>query len=152
MSEQKFSIFADYFQFYLQDDATEDVPDLDGYDAAQTTRVIVQENGFTVLTARNMDVPVTVVVADGAPDYDADTWDHIAEFSIASPAGKLAIAGCTDYLPDAARIAVPAGTLRVRTLFGDQTKLSEDGLDGEDHYRIEIWPDAPTPLSIIKQM
>ena len=65
--------------------------------------------------------------------------------------GKLAIAGCTDYLPDAARITVPAGTLRVRVLFGDLDKLSADGLEGDDRYRVEMWPGEARPLAILKQ-
>ena len=151
MKEHSFELFAVYFQFYLQDDASQEEHDLDGYDAAQTTRVVSQDTRFVVLTARNMDVPVTVVIADSAPAFDPEVWDHIVELSVTAASGKLAIAGCTDYLPEAARIDVPKTPLRVRVLFGDLDKLSEDQLDGDDHYRIEIWPAALAPVEVIKQ-
>lgn len=151
MREHRFELFADYFQFYLADAETEEEPDLDGYEAAQTTRVIVQDTQFIALAARNMNVPVTVAVLDAAPECDLEAWDHVVELSISSPSGKLVVAGCTDYLPDAARIPVPAGSLRVRALFGDLDKLSENQLDGDDHYRVELWPALPEPLKITKQ-
>ena len=150
MTEHSFTLFADYFQFYLQDEHYDDEPDLD-YDEAATTRILVEDTRLTVLTARNMDVPVTVAITDTAPPCDLSQWDHVIEASIASPSGKLAIAGCTDYLPEAARIAVPPGPLRIRALFGNLDKLSDNRLDGEDHYRLEIWPAQNGPSQTLKQ-
>ena len=46
---------------------------------------------------------------------------------------------------------MPAGVLRVRVLFAGFDSLSEDGLEGDDRYHIEIWPGAPIALEVLKQ-
>ena len=45
---------------------------------------------------------------------------------------------------DAARIAVVPGTYRARISYGSLDKLSTDGLDGEDHYLVQLWPGTAT--------
>jgi hypothetical protein len=57
--------------------------------------------------------------------------------------GRLVVAGCTDYFPDAARIDVPPGSYRARIYSGNLNSLSDDGLDGDDHYRVALWNARP---------
>lgn len=150
MQEHSFTLFADYHQFYLRDDTTADTDGANWNDAALKERVFVAADGFAVSTARNMEVPVQVLIAEQEPPLDMGTWDHAVSFSIAALSGRLIIAGCTDYLPDAARLTVPEGPLRVRVLFAGLETLSEDGLDGDDHYRIELWPGTPLEFAVLK--
>ena len=65
MREHKVEIFADYFNFYLQDDGTDDYvdPDSDSW-------IAVGEGVARVTTARNMNVPVTVEVHEAEPAAD----------------------------------------------------------------------------------
>jgi hypothetical protein len=53
--------------------------------------------------------------------------------------GRLVIAGCTDYFPDAARIEVEPGTYNALIGYKGLGTLSEDGLDGDDSYHIFLW-------------
>ncbi len=55
-------------------------------------------------TVRDMDVPVTVEISDLPPDEDIKIWDQVSECTLEVSSGRLVIAGCTDYYPDAARI------------------------------------------------
>jgi hypothetical protein len=56
-------------------------------------------------TARNMTVPVEVEVLDRPPGgEDLRAWDQVHECAIDLPSGRLFVAGCTDSVPDAARI------------------------------------------------
>jgi len=42
------------------------------------------------------------------------------------PSGRIIIAGCTDYLPDAARITVQPGTYKVRIYYGALDSVDEE--------------------------
>ena len=86
-----------------------------------------------------MTVPVTVQVCDFEPTLDLLAWDHGAETDLDVPSGRIVIAGCTDYWPDAARVDVERGRYRVRVSYGDLNTLSSDGLEGKDHYRVQFW-------------
>ena len=66
--------------------------------------------------------------------------------------GNLVIAGTTDYFPEARRIKLKNGWYRVRVNYANLTKLSEDGLVGEDRYELIIWPDQhEKPMQVINQ-
>lgn len=79
-----------------------------------------------------------------------DDVDHVVEGGFRS-AGTVAIAGCTDYFPDAARFSVPAGDLKARVVFTCLGTLSEDGLDGEDRYVVHLWPGKAESVRVLKQ-
>lgn len=102
-------------------------------------------------TVRNMDVPVDVEVQDCGPTSDVDEWDHIMECGIEVPSGRLVIAGCTDYFPDAARLILAPGKYRARVHYGALDSISDDGLDGDDHYKVVLWPSEDQATSVIKQ-
>ena len=139
MPEYNFELFADYFQFYLQDEGQEDLS-LDWTEEETKDRVALAPNTIGVGTARNTTVPVTIEVRAAPPNEVLEQWDKVYECSIDVPSGKLVVAGCTDYLPDAARIEVAPGPYRARVYHGDLETLSEDGLEGEDYYKVILWP------------
>ena len=145
MTRHQFDVFADYFQFYLQDDDTP-LGDLsEAWTPEAVDRLLAVAAGAVgVGTVRNTDVPVTIEVHDGEPGAEPQSWDHVTECDLEVKSGRIVVAGCTDYFPDAARISVPAGLYRVRACYGGLDSLSDDGLDGSDHYRVQIWP-TPSP-------
>ncbi len=151
MSTIELTLFADYFQFYLQDESAEEGL-ADSWTEEATNRLLAVASGtIGVGTVRNMDVPVTIEVLDAEPILDAARWDHITQCSIDVPSGKLVIAGCTDYFPDAKRIHVSPGIYEARISYGALNTLSEDRLDGEDHYRVQLWPGRTALPSVLKQ-
>ena len=101
-------------------------------------------------TVRNATVPVVVEITDNKPDDDFNSWDQVTECSIEVTSGRLVVAGCTDYFPDAARIDVPPGSYRARIYSGNLNSLSDDGLDGDDHYRVALWNAPPGPIMVLK--
>jgi hypothetical protein len=149
--KQTFEIFADYFQFYIQDD-NETVGSLeDAWTQEAVDRdLAVAPYVVGIGTARNTIVPVTVEVTDEAPTGSLDPWDRINHCSISVPSGRLVIAGCTDYFPDAPRITVRPGDYQVRVFYANLTRLADDGLSGEDCYRIVLWPGEPCPVTVLK--
>jgi hypothetical protein len=145
------SLFADYFQFYIQDEAvTGDLSE--GWDADATARLLAIAPGtMGIGTVRSMDVPVVIEIHDDRPFEDSGEWDHVVEASVELMSGRVVIAGCTDYFPDATRIDVPPGCYLARVSYGGLNSLSEDGLRGDDHYRIQLWPGAPSEVRVIKE-
>lgn len=151
MQSYSYTLFADYFQFYLRDEDAGG--DLSGSWNEQAVRdlLAVAPGIVGVCTARNMDVPVGVEIRDTEPADDLGGGDHVTECGIEIPSGKIVVAGCTDYLPDAARIAVRPGSYRARIYYGDLDSLSEDGLEGEDHYKVVLWPSGDMSVRVIKR-
>jgi hypothetical protein len=144
MQRYEFELFADYHQFYLQDEAADaDVSFESWSDEAIENGAVLMPGKIFVQTVRNMDVPVIIEVQDSAPDNNFDEWDKVFECSIDIPSGKIVIAGCTDEWDEADRIEVVPGVYRARIYHGDLDTLNDDGLDGDDHYKVILWPAAP---------
>jgi len=149
----QYELFADYFQFYLQDEAaTGDLSESWTRDAIARLLAIAAD-AVGVGTARNMPVPVVVEVHDSIPaDSNLEEWDQVNECSLEVPSGRIAIAGCTDYFPDAARIEVSPGNYRLRLYYGNLNSVADpNALEGEDHYKIEMWQAPVAPLQVLKQ-
>jgi hypothetical protein len=146
-----FDLFADYHQFYLQDEAVDGNLG-DSWTEEATGRLLAIADGtIGVGTVRNMTVPVDVEVFDAEPQHSFDEWDQVNECNIDVKSGRIVVAGCTDYFPDAARIQVAPATYRARIYYGKLDALSADGIEGEDHYLVVLWPGDPTPPVVLKQ-
>jgi hypothetical protein len=137
VSKYELELFVDYFQFYIQDD-NPDVGDLsDAWTEEAVENLLAVSNGVVGIgTARNMDVLVEVFVQDTRPNLNESDFDKINTAVIECLTGKLVVAGCTDYFPDAKRIAVTPGTYNVTIGYKNLKDLSDDGLDGNDSYHI----------------
>jgi hypothetical protein len=146
----QFELFADYFQFYLQDESVKG--DLsESWTQEAVDRLLATAPGTVgVGTVRNTIVPVVVEIGDAAPEDDIGEWDQVNECTLEAPSGRVVIAGCTDYLPDAARIELPPGAYRARIYYGQLNAVSPDGLKGDDHYKIVLWGAAPGPVRVLK--
>jgi hypothetical protein len=151
MKSFELSVFADYFQFYIQDETVS--ADLsDAWDEEAVDRLLAFAPGtIGIGTVRNMNVPVVMEIHDQEPDDDSSGWDHVVEASLEVTSGRTVIAGCTDYFPDAMRIPVPPAVYRVRVSYGGLNSLSDDGLEGGDHYRLQLWPGTSIAVCVLKQ-
>jgi hypothetical protein len=149
MHRQSFELFADYYQFYLWDETiSPDAPtEWDEVDVER--RIKVAPHVVVVCPIRNMTVPVVIEIHDSEPSHDESQWDHIAECSLDLPSGKLQIHECTGG--SVARFLVSPGTYRVRAFYGALGTLRNNDLDGDDHYRIVLWPGTSVELKVIKQ-
>ena len=153
LEEINTEVFADYFQFYLQDESVSgDLSDAWMDDAVE--RLLAVTNGtIGVGTVRNMDVVTTLKVYDGEPELinKPQPIHQINECDLVMVSENLVIAGCTDYFPDAMRIKIGKGVFRARIYYRNLDSLSEDGLDGDDSYEIHLWPsDEKSGIQILK--
>ena len=94
-------------------------------------------------------MPVELEVLASEPELQSDRWDHIAECSLELPSGQLELHECTGGSRGV--LSVVPGSYRVRAYFGRLDSLSEDGLSGEDHYRVALWPGPSSPLRVLKR-
>ena len=82
MRAYKFKLFADYFQFYLQDEQAEGIQGESWTKEASDRMLALAPGAIGVGTARNMYVPVTLEVQDAMSTDDIDSWDQVLECSI----------------------------------------------------------------------
>ncbi|QCI67242.1 hypothetical protein [Phreatobacter stygius] len=144
-------LFADYHQFYLADaGAVATAEPTPWTDADVGRRLHPEDRLVAISTARNMTVPVRVELHDAAPALDLAEADHLVQGSLLT-AGEVVIAGCTDYLPDAARFNAPPGHLRVLAVFSGLGTISEDGLEGDDRYVLHLWPGQAVAVTVHRQ-
>jgi hypothetical protein len=153
MIRREYKLFADQLQFYLQDDDAH-VDDLSGaWTEDSVKRMLAVARGVVGIgTARNMAIPVVVEVLEVEPAKDVDEWEHVVEGALDVMTGRVVVAGCTDYFPDADRIPVHPGAYQVRMSCRGLDTLSPNGLGGGDHYRVQLWPTSePTEPVVLKQ-
>jgi len=133
-----FVLFADYHQFYLQDEnASGDLSN--AWTPEATERLLAVAPGVVgVGTASDMNVPVEVEVRAAPPPDDGAAWDRVNDCTIDVPSGRVVIAGCTDYFPDAARIQVMPGSYNVRVHYAGLTV--PDATAADERYRVVLWP------------
>lgn len=151
MKSHRLEIFADYYQFYLQDEAAEGSLS-DAWDEEATHRMLAVSTGVVGIgTARNMGVPVTLELLEAEPSCALDSFDHVVEGALVIATGPLVVAGCTDYFPDAQRFDLRPGTFRIRLSVSGLSSISPDGLDGNDHYLVQLWPGVSIEPVVLKQ-
>jgi hypothetical protein len=148
----QYEIFADYHQFYLQDD-DQSFGDLsEAWTEEATERLLaVAPHVIGVGTVRNMSVPVSVAIHESQPKIDPEEWDHITTASLQIDTGRIVVAGCTDHFPDAARIPVEAGNYEAIICYSKLAPLSPDGLKGEDSYHVHLFPGREIEPAILKK-
>jgi hypothetical protein len=146
----EFELFADYFQFYLQDDDAAIGNLSDAWTEEATANLIAVAPGTVGIgTARNMTVPVVIEIRRAKPGDSLDEWDHVVEAGLTIRSGALVVAGCTDFFPDAARLPLAPGEYRVRLYAAGLRSVSPDGLEGDDRYRVVIWPGNAAHLPVV---
>ncbi len=149
LCKKHYNIFADYHQFYLMDakeypNAPEDWSDEDVRRRIKAEKYIV-----VIQPERNMTVPVDLEIVGSMPDDDFENWNHVAEASLDLPSGKLLIEECGGGIIDT--IVLSPNSYRIRAYYGDLDKLSFDGLEGKDHYKIIMWQAPFEDVKVLKQ-
>ena len=89
----------------------------------------------------------------GAPPADADSWDHVIEFDLDLPSGRLALLGPPEGA--GAGIPVPSGLYRARFAgkqFQEAYDWESETAHQPDAYRLQLWPrEQPQPPAEIKR-
>jgi hypothetical protein len=130
------------YQFYLQDEQITDGLADAWTDQACADLFAIALGTIGISTVSNTgDVPVTVEIHTSEPETNLAEWDHAIEASIEIPSGKIVVAGCTEYFPDAARISVTPGVYQVRVFYAGLNSVNADGSNATDRYQVALWLD-----------
>jgi len=152
MKKNEFEIFADYHMIFVQDNAMKDeYNDVDWSDEDLRDMLYIINSGFIIGTARSMTVPLTVNIHESEPVINQLEWDQIVACSIDLPSGVLSISGTSDYIEDHKKITLKPGAYNAVICYTGLGTISDDGLEGDDSYFLNIWPsDRPQPRKVIK--
>lgn len=144
-------VFADYFQFYVCDEAFKTDTATIWNEVATDRMLALGPDLIAVGTARNMVVPVDLEILGSEPAPDFDDWDQVIDCSVMIPSGKLILFGCTENPDEAERLQIAPGSYAVRVSYARLAQLSDNGLEGDDSYRIQLWPSRLSPLTVLKR-
>jgi len=151
----------DEWQLYLYDAERRWAADgqgefLDALDDAEASgKAVGVADGLVDLLMPRRDhfaVSVTVEHHDSAPDDDAGAWDHVVEFPLPLPSGRLVLAASGGG--GEVEVRLPADTYRGRWSGADMDGAVEWTYDDDgnppDAYRLQVWPEpseqAPTEV------
>ena len=76
-------------------------------------------------------------------------WDHVVECALEVPSGYLELSECTGGA--IALFTMPPGTYQLQVLFRNLDTIKEDGFEGDDCYRVILWPGSYIELRVLKQ-
>jgi hypothetical protein len=144
------SVFADYFQFHLEDGQVIAGIPTDWTDVDIADRMKQAPSVVVICPVRNMSVPVELQVLGSEPPLTPSDWDHIAETSLEISTGILRLTECSSNT-EVVQVAVDPGHYRVRACFGKLDELSENGLEGNDHYLVQLWKGSRSPVKVLKR-
>ena len=151
MAHHELDLFADYHQIHIADVGHRKDDGVTWTDDSVRSRIALGPYFIAFGTARNMNVPIALDVETDRPDPELDRWDQVTECILECPSGEILIKGPSEYEPESFRTKVPSSRMIVRIMWGGLDTISEDGLSGQDHYAIQMWPGEPQGLDYLKK-
>jgi hypothetical protein len=147
-------MFAEHYQFYLFDSAA-DPGEVSIYwdEESKEQMFLVTDEILGIGTVRHLDVPVELEIYASQPvEEPLEDFDQVAECSLQVPSGAIKISGATEDVYEAKRVELAPGTYGVRVYWGALTDVDEEGFEGEDFYKVSMWPtDEPPAYAVLKQ-
>ena len=149
-----FVINAWYYQFYL-----EDANSHPAYEALWTQhtyedRLAAGPGIIAVGTARyGVGIPLLIEVRDGELPLEAyPEWEHVVECSIHAASGRLQLTNPNSFGTGVPQIDIAPGMYRARIYYAGLDSIRGGGdLDGDDHYRIVLWPGSAIEPIVLKR-
>jgi hypothetical protein len=104
-----------------------------------------------VFTASNWtNTIVTVGLSTARPEIDLGLYDHAVEGGMRVSAGAIHLYGPESTAVDETIVTIPAGTYSLMVCGSGFGTADEHGDDGNDQYRIWLWPGPVLSTRVIK--
>jgi hypothetical protein len=152
--KRQFKFYTQYAQFYLSSagknfDITNQNTDPKTFKEDFNTRLIANENALIIFTQSYGKVKGEIALVE-KPVQDADfsKYDHVVECGIKVGSGELQILSWPG-VDNEMSIQLKAGNYRVRVYSSNFKSVIDD--DGDDYYRIEVWPSDNMERKVLKQ-
>lgn len=151
--KREFTIYVDHFQFYLEAEGVD--PDFERlWDKTSIAEGLAASYGvIAVGTARyGGDTHVVLEVLDARPAGPLDEWDKVMECSIEVLSGSVVLSTPEMGIFEETRTPVSPGVHQALVYYGNQHLVPRNGADieGDDHYRIALWPGEITMPRTVK--
>jgi len=155
---REFRVWADHYQFYVEDAASAADTGSIWDDRTLPARLAVDAGLIAIGTARyGGQLDVAIELRREEPPYDLDAWDHVAVASVTFPSGELALSSpSAPNDPDNPTLTVPPGTYRLLARSRGLDAIPPEDIDdepddGPDRYEVLLWPGPPLGLAVLKQ-
>jgi hypothetical protein len=158
LASTSLTVVADYGQIYIYDPAIGGEAQGESVymdvlaDATGSGRFVGSAEGLIDLLTPgqyNFRTPMLVEVWGQEPEDDRDGWDHEVDLDLDVPSGVLvfeASGGSGSTTAD-----VPSGQYRARVSGRGFTALGHAGADGQDSYRVRLWPRAGASPAVLRK-
>jgi 8-oxo-dGTP pyrophosphatase MutT (NUDIX family) len=165
INAQDLIVVADYGQLYIWpystappdevDDDDDDVALAALDDARESGRFVGVRPGFIdvlIPGGHNFHTPLRLEVWSAEPPDDREDWDHEVDADLDVPEGLLLIAGPPAHTKtEVIEANVPADSYRVRISGRGFTELGTAGADGDDSYRLRLWPRSQVNAPVLRK-
>jgi hypothetical protein len=149
MITHKLFFFTEYYQFYILDaesPAITDAPDF-WNEAADKRKLAIGQGILGVTVAKYAEIKVEVDVLDAKPKIDTHA-DHIVEASLNIASGTLQIKDCTAF-DTILELKLDKALHKIRISSYNLGSVKND--EGDDYYKVEIWPNDALETIILKE-
>lgn len=143
--------YTSHHQFYLCDKASSGNTGSDGFwtEDAYNDRLAIEDGILGVGTECYGPIKGEVIILTEKKELiDFDLYDHIVEGGIEIKSGTIQILDCPSSEIQL-ELSVKPGFYRTRIY--SINLASVDGDEGEDFYKIEIWPDLEMDRKVLKR-
>lgn len=147
----KFNFSSSHHQFYLCDKTSLLESDVDDFWTTEAfdSKLAIGDGILGVGTASYSRCKGELMVLDRKNDkIDYEQYDHIVEGGLQVPSGILQILDCSSRNVQL-QINIDPGTYRVRVYSSNFASVIDD--DGDDFYKIEVWPSEEVERLVLKQ-
>jgi hypothetical protein len=147
----KLNFYTEYCQFYIADKISQrDTGSVDFWsDEAYADRLAIEDGILGVGTECYGPVKGELIMLDVINnEFMADHYDHIVEAGLELKSGTVQIIGCPTSEVEL-EFKIAPGMYRVR-IYSSNLK-SVDGDEGDDYYKIELWPDKNIERKVLKR-
>ena len=143
--------YTSHNQFYIQDGHSSGETDSNTFwtESAYNDRLAVEEGILGVGTECYGPVKGEIIILDKEnKDFVIDAYDHIVEAGLKIPSGIIQVIDCPTSTVSIT-INIEPGSYKARIY--SSNLVSVNGDDGDDFYKIEIWPSLEMDRIVLKR-
>ena len=147
----KFNFYTQYHQFYLCDKTSLKNTDSNDFWTTEATddRMAIKSDIIGVGTECYGTIRGELNVLDSVNNqFDTSKFDHIVEGGVEIKSGILQILDCPNSNVEL-EVKIKPGTYRIRVYSSNLSSVIGD--EGDDYYKIEIWPNRNMARKVLKK-
>jgi hypothetical protein len=145
--------YTEYNQFYICDKASERATGSDNFwtIAAYEDRMAQEKGVLGVGTQSYGHIKCELDILNTANNLlDTNQYDHIVEAGVKITSGILQVLSCPTSEVEL-EVKIKPGTYRIRVYSSKLSTADIDEDEGNDRYKIEIWPDTNMERKVLKR-